>query len=294
MQDLTEAYLSVYDDINEVKGFGGRVDPKTGKYTGEVSSPSQKVFQQFSTDAAQFGRKAGSNARSRSITHGEPNESGVVRSRRAGVDVTKQDPGLAMTPAARMKSRANALEKRGQGKRANKIRAVMNRPNMEESYMEIDEKRLVPGTPDRAHKFPLSDEERKMVNNIGKIAKEKAKTQSSQSTTKSASKKRTTKLSDVEVRESYDFYDLVLSHLLDEGYCDTKENAISMMAAMSEDWIDSIVEAFVDPENDEAPSGRTPMQNIEDKPKKVRKKAIGGFEKQMEKEYGGKWKYQER
>jgi len=294
MQDLIEAYLSVYDDINEVKGFGGRVDPKTGKYTGEVSSPSQKVFQKFSKDAQTHGRQAVSSARSRSITHGEPNESGVVRSQARGTDVTKQDPGLAMTPADRMKARANALEKRGQGKRANKIRAVMNRPNMEESYVEIDEKRLVPGTPDRAHRFPLTDEEREIVERIRKEREKKDKKTSASSTTKSASRKPTTKLSKIRIGESYDFYDLVLDHLLDEGYCESEENAISMMASMSEEWVHSIVEAFVDPENDEAPSGRTPMQNIEDKPKKVRKKAIKGFENQMEKEYGGKWKYQQR
>ena len=41
-----------------------------------------------------------------------------------------QDPQLAMTPSARMASRARALKLRGQTKRANKIRAVMNRPNM--------------------------------------------------------------------------------------------------------------------------------------------------------------------
>jgi len=261
MQDLIEAYLSVYDDINEVKGFGGRVDPKTGKYTGEVSSPSQKVFQQFSTDAEAFGRKAVSNARSRSITHGEPNESGVVRSKRAGVDVTKQDPSLAMTPADRMEVRANTLEKRGQGKRANKIRAVMNRPNMEESYVEIDEKRLVPGTPDRAHKFPLSDKEKEMVRNIGKAAIDMANKRSSQSTTRSdrripsstptntsvssrsKSKGTTSKSGDTwtATPQHENFYDLVLDHLLDEGYCESEENAISMMAAMSEEWIDSII-----------------------------------------------------
>ncbi len=99
MEDLTEAYLSIYDNINEVKGFGGRVDPNTGKFTGEVSTPGQKVFQQYTKDVQHLGRQAGSSARSRSITHGEPSESGVVRSQARGVDVTKQDPGLAMTPA---------------------------------------------------------------------------------------------------------------------------------------------------------------------------------------------------
>lgn len=287
MEDLIEAYLSVYDNINEVKGLGGRIDPNTGKYTGEVSSPSQKVFQQFHKDAQHLGRKAGSSARSKSITHGEPTESGVVRSQARGTDVTKQDTGLAMTPAKRMETRATAVAARGDTKRANKIRAVASRPPMEESY--VNEKRLFPGAPDYAHKFPLSDEEKKSAENIGKNRESKAHETAEKSETKSASKNRKLKF---EVRE--DTYDIVLSHLLDEGYCDSQDSAIKMMAAMSQDWINSIVEEFVDPEHGETPSGRSPMQNIEDKPNKVRKKAIRGFQKQMGKEYGGKWKYVER
>ena len=42
--------------------------------------------------------------------------------------------------------------------------------------------------------------------------------------------------------EEYDLYDLILSHLIDEGYADTVENAESIMVNMSEDWRDSIVE----------------------------------------------------
>jgi len=50
-------------------------------------------------------------------------------------------------------------------------------------------------------------------------------------------------------------------------------------------------EAFVDPEHGEAPSGRTPLQNVSDHPKaSVRKRAVGAFKKQMGKEYGGTWK----
>lgn len=294
MEDLTEAYLSIYDNINEVKGFGGRVDPNTGKFTGEVSTPGQKVFQQYTKDVQHLGRQAGSSARSRSITHGEPSESGVVRSQARGVDVTKQDPGLAMTPAKRMETRATALRARGQGRRANKIDAIRTRPPMEEAYM--NEKRVFPGAPDYEHKFPLSDEEKQSAKNIGNAAEKKAKKQAAESQTKSAAQpiRRTTDLRNVKIGESVDTYDLVLTHLLDEGYCDSQDSAVKMMAAMSQDWVDSIVEAFVDPENDEAPSGRTPMQNIEDKPKRVRRRALKGFEKQMGKEYGGKWKYQER
>jgi hypothetical protein len=42
--------------------------------------------------------------------------------------------------------------------------------------------------------------------------------------------------------EEYDLYDIILSHLLDEGYADTIENAESIMVNMSEDWRESIVE----------------------------------------------------
>jgi hypothetical protein len=44
------------------------------------------------------------------------------------------------------------------------------------------------------------------------------------------------------VNETVDLYDVVLEHLLDEGYADTEENAITIMANMSEAWIDGILD----------------------------------------------------
>jgi hypothetical protein len=46
-----------------------------------------------------------------------------------------------------------------------------------------------------------------------------------------------------EFAENYDLYDIILSHLLDEGYAETQEAAEVIMVNMSEDWRDSIVEA---------------------------------------------------
>jgi hypothetical protein len=43
-------------------------------------------------------------------------------------------------------------------------------------------------------------------------------------------------------KESYDLYDIILSHLLDEGYADTEDAAESIMVNMSEEWKQSIVE----------------------------------------------------
>jgi hypothetical protein len=42
--------------------------------------------------------------------------------------------------------------------------------------------------------------------------------------------------------EQYDLYDYILSHLLDEGYADSIENAEAIMVNMSEEWIASIID----------------------------------------------------
>lgn len=42
---------------------------------------------------------------------------------------------------------------------------------------------------------------------------------------------------------SVDMFDIVKGHLLDEGYADTEEAALAIMANMSEEWKQSIVEA---------------------------------------------------
>jgi hypothetical protein len=55
--------------------------------------------------------------------------------------------------------------------------------------------------------------------------------------------------------EAVDLYDIILSHLLDEGYADTNEAAITIMANMSEDWRESICEGYK----------RFPYKKVEDK-----------------------------
>ena len=44
------------------------------------------------------------------------------------------------------------------------------------------------------------------------------------------------------ISDSYDYYDIILSHLLDEGYAETPEAAEVIMVNMSEEWVKSIVE----------------------------------------------------
>ena len=42
--------------------------------------------------------------------------------------------------------------------------------------------------------------------------------------------------------ESYDLYDIILSHLLDEGYADTEETATAIMANMGQEWREDILD----------------------------------------------------
>ena len=43
-------------------------------------------------------------------------------------------------------------------------------------------------------------------------------------------------------KEGFDAYDLVLAHLIDEGYAETQEAANAIMANMSEEWREDIIE----------------------------------------------------
>lgn len=59
----------------------------------------------------------------------------------------------------------------------------------------------------------------------------------------SSLKKRAKKIREIErtQKEQVDLYDLILSHLLDEGYAETSEAAEKIMANMSEEWKQSII-----------------------------------------------------
>jgi hypothetical protein len=47
-----------------------------------------------------------------------------------------------------------------------------------------------------------------------------------------------------EQKEQTDLYDIILTHLLDEGYADTQEQAEVIMVNMSEEWRQSICEEY--------------------------------------------------
>ena len=71
---------------------------------------------------------------------------------------------------------------------------------------------------------------------------------------------------------------------------DEQEAARERLLAKTKAKREKMKEGFVDPEEGETPSGRTPLDNVSYHPKaSVRRKAVKNFKKQMGKEYGGKW-----
>ena len=52
-----------------------------------------------------------------------------------------------------------------------------------------------------------------------------------------------------------DFFDYILEHLVAEGYADTNEAALAIMANMSEEWREDIVEAAKDQSNKQIEKG---------------------------------------
>ena len=54
-------------------------------------------------------------------------------------------------------------------------------------------------------------------------------------------------------KEDFDVFDVIKGHLIDEGYADTEESALAIMANMSEEWRQSIVEGFPNVQNNPRP-----------------------------------------
>jgi len=74
-----------------------------------------------------------------------------------------------------------------------------------------------------------------------------------------------------------DLYDIILSHLLDEGYADTQEQAEVIMVNMSEDWRESICEATVLDEGEKP----FPYEKVKEKQVALRDKGSAGLDRRM-------------
>jgi hypothetical protein len=116
--------------------------------------------------------------------------------------------------------------------------------SLQEAYMEVVENQQL----DEAEQSPMPP--RRSAAERKKRAKELGDSQTIRGIVSGYNKKRQpSRQEDPEKyypKEQYDLYDIILSHLLDEGYASTEEAATAIMVNMSEEWRDSVVEAYKD------------------------------------------------
>ena len=120
--------------------------------------------------------------------------------------------------------------------------------SLQEAYMEVVMNELDEGKSSRP-RYPggrgVLDQETRDEKREAHVENRKGHTAGPGTVTKNPKKLRKQKAMG-EIGENFDIYDIILSHLLDEGYAETPEAAEAIMVNMSEEWREDIVESAAD------------------------------------------------
>jgi len=225
-RNLQEAYLDVYQEVDEATAMAKR----------GLNEPAIRQQIASKTGGGSFADKAGKLADretygNKGMKAGREN---LARKQRGDFrDTTSSDPGLrgyghkATTDADKAKQSARGAQRSAltpnEKKQLNREelsldeRVLGQDPEMRRARTK-DEKRLPPsaGTGYAAN-------QKKSISYMDKLTKNN-------------------KIIPGMAHESYDLFDYIMEYLITEGYADTNENALVIMANMSEDWRESIVE----------------------------------------------------
>ena len=131
--------------------------------------------------------------------------------------------------------------------------------------------------------LPRSDSAQNTIDN--KVTRSRNKEAKVNDTIASRNKRTGSNIERIDNRrhESYDLYDIILSHLLDEGYADTQEAAERIMVNMSEEWRESIVETRMDPRGRPASGPMNVYANPKGKPSQAHLDAVKSYEDEQRK-----------
>ena len=225
-RNLSEAYLDVYQEVDEATAMAKR----------GLNEPAIRQQIASKTGGGSFADKAGKLADretygNKGMKAGREN---LARKQRGDFrDTTSSDPGLrgyghkATTDADKAKQSARGAQRSAltpnEKKQLNREelsldeRVLGQDPEMRRARTK-DDKRLPPsaGTGYAAN-------QKKSISYMDKLTKNN-------------------KIIPGMAHESYDLFDYIMEYLITEGYADTNENALVIMANMSEDWRESIVE----------------------------------------------------
>ena len=142
----------------------------------------------------------------------------------------ERDPGYKMTYGERQKALKDKAEK---------IRSTKNEEFVDEAMSSYDKNRKRAAQRAAARNDARKQGKTGVVPGVGYVTPRKER----ETYRDSAGVERHTSGARMPQKESFDLYDVILSHLLDEGYADTNEAAIAIMTNMSEEWRQSIVES---------------------------------------------------
>ena len=112
--------------------------------------------------------------------------------------------------------------------------------NLQEAYSQVYELDEVLDTPQKTQSYAAKN----AASAVGAFIRGDAKTLSKRFKGSERGMKKIEKRKGQ--KEQVDLYDIILSHLLDEGYAETQEAAEAIMVNMSEDWRESIMEEVLD------------------------------------------------
>ena len=87
----------------------------------------------------------------------------------------------------------------------------------------------------------IGDHANKTQSRVSTITRKDPGAPTSQKLPPQEKKKPSTEIVRKNLNNSYDLYDIILSHLINEGYAETIESAEAIMVNMSEEWRDSII-----------------------------------------------------
>ena len=230
-RNLSEAYLDVYQEVDEATAMAKRglnepairqqIASKTGG--GSFADKATKL-----ADRETYGDKKKKEGREN-----------LARKQRGDFrDTTSSNPGLrgyghkATTDADKAKQSARGAQRSAltpnEKKQLNREelsldeRVLGQDPEMRRARTK-DDKRLPPSSGKE-----YAANQKKSISYMNKLTKNN-------------------KIIPGMAHESYDLFDYIMEYLITEGYADTNENALVIMANMSEDWRDSIVEGYQEP-----------------------------------------------
>ena len=211
VKGLMEAYASVYANISESHfKVGDEVVCKASGMEGEViklDKPHGKGDEKYYTVKREDGKTMKYAPNDLKLAEKEKEKESEKETEKEDVKEAKNG-GISGSAETKFHKKLDSLVHHTFGKRK------------EEKAMkeEVDDE----GGKHKEGKHPAGKEEpgEKVTEKEGKEGKEKEK----------------------EMKESADFFDIILEHLVAEGYADTNKAALAIMANMSEEWKQSIVE----------------------------------------------------